>query len=119
MDSACIHGPRTTRHRFLQSAIDVVAGNTSGDIDFVILPPETGDSVESDEDEVADDDGLDYEYLPSDVPGEVKVQNIEQDESDEDDIHGHVTSEHWRKNKKCYYHPTIPLPISMIKCKNT
>ena len=82
------------------SPLDEVAGNTSGIIDMVILPPKTGGSFESDENEGADDDGIDYLCVPADVPGEVEVYLIEQDESDEDDIDEQTTSERWRKRQE-------------------
>ena len=95
MDSVQFYGSRTTSRRFLHSAFDEVAENSSRNIDIVILPPETGDSVESDEDEGNDEDGLDDEYMPADVPGEVEI-HMELDDSAEDSIDDQPTVERWR-----------------------
>ena len=73
-----------SRYRFLSSAIENVQSSSSQELDVVIIPPDNDQNPEiSDEDE--EDDLLDPDFRPNDVPGDVEVHDNEAECSDDEE----------------------------------
>ena len=74
-------GRSRPRIRFLAFAKDIVESQESGDLEIVLLPPEsTNQGIESDEE--GSDNILNEECLPHEVSGEVEIHG----EAFEDEI---------------------------------
>ncbi|KAJ4449677.1 hypothetical protein ANN_01081 [Periplaneta americana] len=102
------------KYRYLQDAVDSVEATCSNkELDVVIIPPESGNRyIESDEEDVQDD-VLDSDVPPSEVPGEVEIHLNNSDTSDsESDEHetpnpskkSKTQGGNWMKNEKVAFH---------------
>jgi DNA excision repair protein ERCC-6 len=113
--------PRRRRVLTLQEAIEEV-GDLGNDEDgasiehtqLVLLPPDQVDAL-SDEERI-DDDDLEA-AVPTDVAGQVEIENIDQEDEDEDDIPlaRFVQGGQWRKTQKLNKVPAKCLPEPLIE----
>ena len=73
MDTTSFYGSknRITRHRFLSTAVEEAEKRDSLSFDIVVMPPENDNHNISDEDE-EDENILDQDVRPAEVPGEVR-----------------------------------------------
>ena len=104
MDATSFYGKKILRHRFLQSALEKAETIHSDDLDIVILPPQAAHN-DSDEDEGTEEDCLDEDYLPTDVPGEIEIHHDELNNEAEEDMSDENSVSRWRKNESL----TIPM----------
>ena len=73
-------------------------------LDIVILPPQAAHN-DSDEDEGTEEDCLDEDYLPTDVPGEIEIHHDELNNEADEDMSDENSDSRWRKNESL----TIPM----------
>ena len=106
---------RSSRHKFLGSALDDVDAAPAGSAEILILPPDDGDrNIPSDEEDELEE--IENDTFPKDVPGELEVLiNIDEDTSEFDDPL--ACSTRWRKkdNLNMKKHTIKPLPSEIFE----